>query len=164
MCIDMKLNSQLKSEKNIAKYELGNFCEQYGLPSLPPSRRRKSSNKFIHHYRSSRHKPYFQRKENFEPDKFYSKNKPKKNWNKNRKPYSKKRSFDKSKTKCFKCHKTGHFANECQVKTTINQLTLTPVEKENLIKVLELRNTDSENDMSEDIRSLSGSSSSESEE
>ena len=41
MCIDMKISKQAHNEKQKAKYELGNFCEQYGLPPIAPSRRHK---------------------------------------------------------------------------------------------------------------------------
>ncbi|CAL9004301.1 unnamed protein product, partial [Prunus brigantina] len=50
---------------------------------------------------------------------------------------------DKSKVKCFKCQKYGHYANDCKVKDTIRQLKITDEEKDNLIKVLELRNSES---------------------
>ena len=35
--------------------------------------------------------------------------------NKNYKKYDNKK-FDKKKTKCFKCEKYGHFANDCKIK------------------------------------------------
>jgi hypothetical protein len=52
MCIDQKMiRQQLKNAKR-AKYEMGNFCEQFGLPPIAPSREnRKKSDK------SSRNKP-----------------------------------------------------------------------------------------------------------
>jgi hypothetical protein len=34
MCIDMKISKQASKDKQTAKYEMGNFCEQYGLPSV----------------------------------------------------------------------------------------------------------------------------------
>ena len=52
--------------------------------------------------------------------------------------------------KCFKCDKYAHFANDCKVKQKINQLQINDKEKENLYKIFELRNTDSENDISPD--------------
>ncbi|KAI8555216.1 hypothetical protein RHMOL_Rhmol05G0157700 [Rhododendron molle] len=42
MYIDMKINA--KNNKK-AKYELGNFCEQYGLPHVAPSRKKKKIEK-----------------------------------------------------------------------------------------------------------------------
>ncbi|CAL9029446.1 unnamed protein product, partial [Prunus brigantina] len=50
---------------------------------------------------------------------------------------------DKGKVRCFKCQKFGHYANECKVKDAIRQLKITDEEKDNLIKVLELRNSES---------------------
>jgi hypothetical protein len=58
------------------------------------------------------------------------------------------KKFDKKKTKCFKCGKYGHFANNCKVKQKINQLQINDKEKEELHNLLELRNTDSENEIS----------------
>ncbi|CAL2257670.1 unnamed protein product [Prunus armeniaca] len=43
MCIDFKIGKQIQSDRKSAKYELGNFCEQYGLASIPPSRKNKPS-------------------------------------------------------------------------------------------------------------------------
>jgi hypothetical protein len=34
MCIGMKISNQANKDKKKAKYEMGNFCEQYGLPSV----------------------------------------------------------------------------------------------------------------------------------
>ncbi|BBG93113.1 LRR and NB-ARC domains-containing disease resistance protein [Prunus dulcis] len=93
----------------------------------------------------SKEKPH-----NDEPDEFYKKKKysPKKRWSKA--PRYKKdarfksgKSKDKSKVKCFKCQKYGHYANDCKVKDAIRQLKITDEEKDKLIKVLELRNSES---------------------
>jgi hypothetical protein len=56
--------------------------------------------------------------------------------------------IDKKKTKCFKCGKYGHFAIDYKVKQKINQLQINEKEKEDLNKLLELRNTDSETEIS----------------
>ncbi|CAL9000081.1 unnamed protein product, partial [Prunus brigantina] len=52
-----------------------------------------------------------------------------------------------SKVKCFKCQKFGHYANKCKVKDAIRQLQITDEERAKLIKVLELRNSESENEL-----------------
>ena len=38
MCRDLKIQSQ--DSKSKAKYEVGNFCTQYGLPPIGPSKRK----------------------------------------------------------------------------------------------------------------------------
>ncbi|CAL9012684.1 unnamed protein product, partial [Prunus brigantina] len=154
MCIDMKINKQIQSERKSAKYELGNFCEQYGLISTAPSRKNKSS--YPSHIRKKRH--YSKQRKSYrhfdESNDFYRKSRysPKKRWSKAprykkdtrfSKRTDKGKSKDKSKVKCFKCQKFGHYANDCKVKDTIKQLKITDAEKDNLIKVLELRNSES---------------------
>ncbi|KAI5339378.1 hypothetical protein L3X38_018650 [Prunus dulcis] len=116
MCIDFKINRQIQSDRKSAKYELGNFCEQYGLTSIPPSRKHKPSHLRKRHYP----KKQFLRK-----DEFYKKRKfsPKKNWSK--RPKQSRSKKDKSKVKCFKCQKFGHYASECKVKDVIKQLQIT---------------------------------------
>ncbi|KAI5335122.1 hypothetical protein L3X38_025255 [Prunus dulcis] len=75
---------------------------------------------------------------------YYKKRKfsPKKNWSKH--PDSKKSrpKKDKSKVKCFKCQKFGHYAAECKVKDVIRQLQITEEERNKLIQVLELRDSE----------------------
>ncbi|CAL8993918.1 unnamed protein product, partial [Prunus brigantina] len=146
MCIDFKIGRQIQSDRKSGKYELGNFCEQYGLTSIPPSRKDKSS--YPRHIRKSRHyssKKHFSRHNNDNHD-FYRRKKfsPRKNWSKtpkSQKNSHSKKHHDKSKVKCFKCQKFGHYASECKVKDTIRQLKITDEEKEKLIKVLELRDS-----------------------
>ena len=40
MCNDEKLLKHQLKNKRKAKYEMGNFCEQYGLPPITPSRQK----------------------------------------------------------------------------------------------------------------------------
>ena len=40
MCDDEKLLKHQLKNKRKAKYEMGNFCEQYGLPPIAPSRKK----------------------------------------------------------------------------------------------------------------------------
>ncbi|CAL9021908.1 unnamed protein product, partial [Prunus brigantina] len=150
MCIDFKIGRQIQSDRKSAKYELGNFCEQYGLTSYPPSRKEKSS--YPSHIRKSRH--YSRKKQSFrhnnDNNEFYRKKKfhPKKSWSKAPKTEKNSRfrkNSDKKKVKCYKCQKSGHYANECKVKDTIKQLKITYEDKEKLIKVLELRDSESSN-------------------
>jgi hypothetical protein len=131
MCIDMKISNQANKDKKKAKYEMGNFCEQYGLPSVVPSKKHKKSRK---HEEYRKHKKRFKRfkTRSFEPNEFYKKDK--------RKP--KKIRFKNNKDGCYKCGKSGHFAKDYKAKETIKQLKVSNEEKENLIRMLEIQNTE----------------------
>ncbi|CAL9013021.1 unnamed protein product [Prunus brigantina] len=162
MCVNFKIGRQIQSDRKFAKYELGNFCEQYGLTSLPPSKKEKPS--YPSHLRKNRH--YSGRKQSFrhnnDNNEFYKKKRfhPKKSWSKapkNEKNSRFKKDSGKRKVKCYKCQKFGHYVNECKVKDTIKQLKITDEDKEKLIKVLELRNSESS-----DVETIVASSESES--
>jgi hypothetical protein len=127
MCIDMKISNQANKDKKKAKYEMGNFCKQYGLPSVAPSKKHKKPRK---HEEYRKHKKRF-KKISFEPNEFYKKEK----W----KP--KKQRF-KNKEGCYKCGKSGHFAKDCKAKETIKQLKVPNEEQENLIRMLEIQGTE----------------------
>ena len=77
MCIDLKLTQKANKDKHKAKYELGNFCEQYGLPPVAPSRRK--SHKYSKHKHKSSYKYSNKYKKNYSPskDKYYTKPKKK---------------------------------------------------------------------------------------
>jgi hypothetical protein len=128
MCIDMKISNQVNKDKKKAKYEMGNFCEQFGLPSVAPSKKHKKSRK---HEEYRKHKKRFTRfkKRSFEPNDFYKKEK--------RKP--KKQIFKNNKEGCYKYGKSGHFAKDCKAKEAIKQLKVSNEEKENLIRMLEIK-------------------------
>jgi len=101
MCIDMKISNQANKDKKKAKYEMGNFCEQYGLPSVAPSKKHKKSRK---HEEYRKHKKMYKRfkRRSFEPNDFYKKDK--------RKPKKRFKRFKNNKDGCYKCGKSGHFA------------------------------------------------------
>ena len=65
MWVPMKIGRQIQSEHKCAKYELGLFCQQYGLTSVPLSRKNKSN--YRSDIRKSRH--YSRRKQAFERNK-----------------------------------------------------------------------------------------------
>jgi hypothetical protein len=69
MCIDMKISNEVNKDKKKAKYEMGNFYEQYGLPSVAPSKNHKKSRK---HEEYRKRKKRFKRfkKRSFEPNDF----------------------------------------------------------------------------------------------
>ena len=111
MCNDEKLLKHQLKNKRKAKYEMGNFCEQYGLPSIAPSRQKgkkydKSHKNYSH--KNYSHKKYKKYKNNFvKPNDFYAK----------MKNVSKKYDTQRSgKGKCFNCDKPGHFSKDCKQK------------------------------------------------
>ena len=76
MCRDLKIQSHIN--KNKAKYEIGHFCTQYGLPSVKPSKRKskhKGKESFEKPFRKKPTKYY--RKQRYKTDDFYKKRKPK---------------------------------------------------------------------------------------
>jgi hypothetical protein len=147
MCIEQRIAKQQSDNKRKAKYEIGNFCEQYGILPIAPSQRKHIKHKKEKYDKQRR---IWKKRKNFQPNEYYNKNKKfSKKSNKNYKKYDNKK-FDKKKTKCFKCGKYGHFANDCKVKQKINQLQINDKEKKDLYKFLELRNTDNENEISPD--------------
>ncbi|KAL4655043.1 hypothetical protein ACB092_01G422700 [Castanea dentata] len=100
MCNDEKwLKQQLKDKKK-AKYEMGNFCEQYDLPPIAHSKQ-KGKSKHDKVYKSYSHKKHKRHRTHFvKPNDFYAKNKSA--FQKNDKQRS-------GKGKCFNCGKFGHF-------------------------------------------------------
>jgi hypothetical protein len=133
MCIDQKIiRQQLKKAKK-AKYEMGNFCEQFGLPPIAHSRKnRKKSDKVF----KRKPTPYYN---NYKKRKF---NKSSKDFSK--KPKTKTSKFDKyfSKEKCFNCGESRHFANKCpksskKIKQEINALNIEESEKENIFRIFQ---------------------------
>ena len=74
MCRDLKIQSQTNKSK--AKYEVGTFCTQYGLPSVIAKRkskyRGKEPSKEFHKKRTA---AKYYRKQKFKIDDFYKKGK-----------------------------------------------------------------------------------------
>jgi hypothetical protein len=128
-----KTANQANKDKKKAKYEMGNFCEQYGLPSIAPSKKHKKSRK---HEEYRKHKKQFKRfkRRSFELNDFYKKEK--------RKPKKKFKRSKNNKDNCYKCGKPGHFVRDCKAKETIKSLKVSNEEKENLIRMLEIKDTE----------------------
>ena len=74
MCNDEKLLKYQLKNKRKAKYEMGNFCEQYGLPPIAPSwQKGKKHDKPHKNYGHKKYKKYIT---NFvKPNDFYAKKK-----------------------------------------------------------------------------------------
>ena len=135
MCRDLKIQSQANKSK--AKYEIGNFCTQYGLPSIIPKRKTKHKGEEPSeksHRKKTTSKHY--RKQKFKTDDFYKKGKSK----------STGKFIPKTSEKCFTCGKKGHFQKECKAKakSLINTLISVQTSKEEIFKLLELDRPDSE--------------------
>ncbi|KAG7969086.1 hypothetical protein I3843_07G012600 [Carya illinoinensis] len=138
MCNDQRmLRQQLKNSKK-AKYEMGTFCEQYGLPPIAPSRRKPKQFKQF-----SKPRGGYKRKPR---DDFYKKSP-------NKKSFPKKKNFQNaSKGKCFNCGKKGHFADKCtqkpnKFKNKLNALNISVIDQEELFQLMEMKASSS--DMSE---------------
>ena len=147
MCNDEKLLKHQLKNKRKAKYEMGNFCEQYSLPPTAPSRKKGKKHDKIH--KNYNHKKY---RTNFvKPNDFYAK----------RKNVSKKYDKQKSgKGKCFNCGKPGHFSKDCKqklgnLKNKFNMLNIDEKEQEELFQILESNN--SSNSLEDDFSSSSDS-------
>ena len=135
LCNDEKLLKYQLQHKRKAKYEMGNFCEQYGLPPIAPSRQKGKKHDKSHENYS--HKKYKKYKNNFvKPNDFYAKKKHVS------KRYDKQRS---GKGKCFNCGKPGHFSKDCnqkpgKLKNKFNMLNIDDKEQEELFRILESHN------------------------
>ena len=132
MCNVEKLLKHQSKNKRKAKYKIDNFCEQYGLPSIAPSR--KKGKKYDKRHKIYSHKKY--KNNSVKPNDFYAKRK-----NVSKK-YDKKRS---SKGKYFNCGKFGHFSKDCKqkpvkLKNKFNMLNIDDKEQEELFRILESKN------------------------
>ena len=131
MCKDLKIQSQASRSK--AKYEVGNFCTQYDLPSVAPKRkskyRGKESPENFHRKRTA--SKYYRKQKLKNADDFYKKGK---------------KSTPKAPGKCFNCGKRGHFRKECRnkAKSLINTLVSDQTSMDEIFKLLGLNHSESE--------------------
>ena len=101
MCRDLKIQSQASRSK--AKYEVGNFYTQYGLPFVAPKRKSKYRGKesFEKFDRKRTASEYYRKQKLKNVDDFYKKGK---------------KSTPKTSGKCFNCGKRVYFRKECKAK------------------------------------------------
>ena len=137
----MKIQSQASKSK--AKYEVGNFCTQYGLPPIAPSKRRsKEKGSFEKFYRKRTASKYYRKHKysHFKDNDFYKKEK------KSRLIGKYGESIPKAARQCFNCGNKVHFRKECRnkAKSLINTLVSDQTSKEEIFKLLELDHIDSE--------------------
>ena len=126
MCNDELLKRQLKYKRK-AKYEMDNFCEQYGLPPVAPSRQKGKK-----HDKS--HKNYNHKK--IKNTKTTLLTVVKVNYS------HKQRS---GKGKYVNCGKPGYFSKDCKqklgkLKNKFNTLNIDDKDQEELFRILELNN------------------------
>ncbi|XP_065617381.1 uncharacterized protein LOC136062357 [Quercus suber] len=146
---DLKIQS--KANKGKAKYEVEDFCTQYGLPSILPKRKSKYRGKETsEHFHRKKTKAKYYRKQKYSKDDFYKKGKSK----------STGKFIPKASGKCFNCGKKGHLRKKCKAKakTLINTLISDQAGKDEIFKLLKLNHSDSETSSSK-IRQIYQSSS-----
>ncbi|XP_057989067.1 uncharacterized protein LOC131172131 [Hevea brasiliensis] len=139
LCNELRLQRQLHKERITGKRILGDFCEQYGLPPVTfPNKGKVKKLGRESKRRFKKHKNFYPRQE-----KRYKK--PVRN-KYGTSPKRKKRVTKETNVVCYKCGKTGHYANKCRVKQQIQALEINDNLKDSLIKIL-LNESDSEKDL-----------------
>ena len=71
MCIDMKIQNPANKDKRKAKYEARNFCTQYGLPSIAPSKRKPKEKEYLRKRTASKYYRSHKKPSNFNRNDFY---------------------------------------------------------------------------------------------
>jgi hypothetical protein len=133
MCIDHKMIRQQSKNAKTAKYEIGNFCEQFRLPLIAPSREHKKKYDKVFKKKPA---PYYNS---------YKKRKFNKSVKKiSKQPKKKTSKFAKyfSKGNFFNCGESGHFVDKCpkppkKIKQEINALNIDESEKENIFRIFQ---------------------------
>ena len=82
MCIDMKIQNQANKDKRKAKYKVGNFYTQYGLPSIAPSKRKPREKEYLRKRIASKYYRSHKKSSNFRRNYFYKKSRKSKDYHK----------------------------------------------------------------------------------
>ena len=139
MCIDLKLSQKAAKDKHNVKYELGNFCEWYGLPLVALSRSKNNKKKSSYKYSTKYKKKYYPFKST---DKYYTKPK---NKNYHKKSNQSQKSKPKPDVTCYNCGKKGHYSNKCKIKeklkAKLNQLQITDENQQQILDIFKLATT-----------------------
>ncbi|HEX7870684.1 MAG TPA: C2HC-type zinc finger protein, partial [Chryseobacterium sp.] len=130
---DMKLQQLMKKQNLTKKHEIGEFCDQFSYDT-----KLQYPHKIRKQHRSKTSRPYRKRSSK----KSSSKNKTPEKPTKKRKSSKKK---DKSKIECYKCGKTGHFANKCKskLKQKLNEMSLDEDIQQQIINCLATSSSES---------------------
>ena len=72
MCIEQRIAKQQNDNKKKAKYEMGNFYEQYGILPMAPSQKNHSKHKKEKYDKQRR---FWKKRKKFQPNEYYNKNK-----------------------------------------------------------------------------------------
>ena len=144
----MRIQNQANKDKRKAKYEVGNFCTQYSLPSIAPSKRKFRGKGYPRKRTTSKYYRSHKKPNSFNKNDFYKKSKKSRDYHKvnSKRKYSVQKKFDKKNSKCYKCGKKGHFRKECRTKAKAlnNTLQGDQTNKNEIFELLELNHTDNE--------------------